>query len=225
MGRKKKTATDTGMEAAPTPDNTPGHLATIQPEQAHVPSDLAGLLRLKASGDPLTPLTESEKYAVSLVLASKLTPEDALARANLSITPQEFFGSAHVQLFAKQCLAQWEMQMRLSISTIMQNLMDMAEVDVAAASLKKLEDFTPAERNALLGVDITETTDPETGEVTRRVKYKFGKLEANKEFVRIFGLRPDHPYVRSMGAIGGGQEAKTDKPKVVWKIAGKDVEF
>lgn len=184
--------------------------------------------QIQAIGDPTTPLTPAEQYAVTLVLANSLEPGEALARANITEKPEDFFARANVQLFSKRCLAQWEMQMRLSVSLVVQNFLDMAEVDVVNLGTKKPEEWTQAERNAVTEFSQETRTDPETGESVTTLKVKTNKFGANKELTKILGLKPEHPAIRSMGAfVSGAEQDKTEEEKKpnIMKIAGQEVKF
>lgn len=177
------------------------------------------LLSMPPLGDPGKPVTEAEGRVVDDILASPMSDMGNILRKHgVEMTAVEFGSQAHVQMYTRLRIAQWEAQTNMLVTSTIKEITAMAFADAAVYLEKPMEEWTEKERRAITKLKITEK--PDGSKVT---EVSLAKIDALREFIKMFGLGPTHPQIKSLLKVGAPPEEKAARQAIM--VGGVMVEF
>ncbi len=167
-------------------------------------------------------MTEEEARAVDEILGDpRADVALVLKKHGVEGSAEDLARQAHIQLYARLRTSQMDQQRNLLASSTIRELMAMSFIDVtefAGSSPEQVEQLPEEKRRAVVGIKVHTGKD---GQLT--YEYKFAKLEAVKEFIKVFGLGPKHPIIKSLLKIGAPPEESQAKATI--KIGDQTIVF
>lgn len=196
------------------------------------PQETRFLFALDPVGDPFEELTSAEERVVEeIVLNAGMNAKDILKQHGITMSPDEFFPQAKVQLYGRQLLRDHERSKSMLVTGTFANLMAMSFVDVVGLHERDMDSWTKPERLAVTDLKKKTYTLPD-GTVVDEVEIKTAKMAALSKLMKALGIdNPDSKIIqRFLAATPEMREAaealKENTRREAFELAdGRKIEF
>lgn len=207
-------------------------------KQAGKKNRLQSFFALDPVGDFAEPLTKTDTAIVQELISDPTSvPGKVLQKYGIKESPSKYFAQAKIQLYGRQLIARYDIQMATLTLDIMTELQAMASVNVVDLDQTPINKWTPEQKKAVTKITRKrriKTHADGSEEVLEEEMIETKKLEALQKLIKIYGLGPDHPHIRRFTATVNApdptqaetEDKKNEKKKqTIELLPGQVLEF